>query len=709
MKERFFVFAAIAVALSLLVAGCIQPGGPVADTVPGTPTEVTATGVDKAVTVSWGTVSGATSYDVQYKTSAAAAWGTPINVTATTRQVTGLNNGTEYEFQVRAKNSVGTSGWSTSVKATPNLPVPNVKASAGEERVTVSWDTVSGATSYEVQYKESTKEDWTDFTGTITGNSCVVRGLINDTEYNFQVRAKNSTDTSGWSSSVSATPKEADAVPEAPGNVEASAGNASVTVSWDLVDGANSYNVEYKVLNGSSWQKANTGPIEGIEYTVTGLTNGTEYSFQVTAVNSKGDSEPSDAVSATPEGAFSFKEDFAGYTAGDDLKSGDLWEEANVAKTATAKVVTGAGGATSTNMLEVDAYISGQADKVYMFKTTKNVSANFKLETRFQITQIGGWPQLQIAPTGTFGESAPLFWYHVDNTVRLVYPKDQDGSVRHQVAQNLADSQWYTMTLTGYGDVYTLYVDGTRIGRINTQVIDSASISAGPIQVRVQDMLANFDYFELTEFDGEDPFTLPADWEWEEDFSGYSDGDDVTAIGFWSEMPVWIAGDNPYSEVDGNMLGVFTYDAVDADVLYSFESTLKTPDNFKLEVRFKITNPGGWPQLIITPAGEFLDGVSFNSLSGSSLMHKSSLAPTDVIDTDSTSLVDSSWHIMVLTGYCNAYTLYVDDNKIGNGLDTVVLSGAGVIYGPSTVQLRVQSMDVYFDYFKVTEYEGGDL
>jgi fibronectin type 3 domain-containing protein len=87
-------------------------------------------------------------------------------------------------------------------------------------------------------------------------------------------------------------------IPAAPTNVVASAGNAQVSLTWNASAGATGYNIYRATTSGSeTLLKSGVGTTS---YADTGLTSGTTYYYQVTAVNSAGESARSSEASATP-------------------------------------------------------------------------------------------------------------------------------------------------------------------------------------------------------------------------------------------------------------------------------------------------------------------------------------------------------------------------------------------------------------------------
>ncbi len=84
----------------------------------GTPTGLASSAITTSgATISWTTVSGATSYNLQYKLASASTW-TTVSNTTTSRTLTGLTAGTAYNAQVQAVCASGSSSYSTAISFT---------------------------------------------------------------------------------------------------------------------------------------------------------------------------------------------------------------------------------------------------------------------------------------------------------------------------------------------------------------------------------------------------------------------------------------------------------------------------------------------------------------------------------------------------------------------------------------------------------------
>jgi hypothetical protein len=86
--------------------------------------------------------------------------------------------------------------------------------------------------------------------------------------------------------------------PDAPRNLQAETGDMEITLTWDAPYNGGEPIDNYHVYTGSGTFLASLEK-DKLTFTHTGLTNGQEYSYKVTAENIKGVSEPS-LISATP-------------------------------------------------------------------------------------------------------------------------------------------------------------------------------------------------------------------------------------------------------------------------------------------------------------------------------------------------------------------------------------------------------------------------
>ena len=205
-----------------------------AQTTPSAPTIDSVTSGDQQLKVAWTAPSGETgitAYDVRHiKTEDDETddvnWTVVDNAWtsgALEYSITGLDNGVQYDVQVRAVNSNGDGTWSGSQVGTPALPAPTISSVRADDRaVFVSWGAPAGTTSkveaYDVRYIETSADEsvdsnwteeenaWEDGGGSLT---YAITGLTNDTEYDVQVRAVDENDVDGaWSTSISATPED---------------------------------------------------------------------------------------------------------------------------------------------------------------------------------------------------------------------------------------------------------------------------------------------------------------------------------------------------------------------------------------------------------------------------------------------------------------------------------------------------------------------
>ena len=146
---------------------------------------------------------------------------------AASAKITGLTNGQSYDFTVAAQNSVGTGVQSSVVTAMPTsgVTVPgaptDLAATAGPEKVTLSWGAPSGSSAidYYIVYQNGIDVVHTPAT------SATVTGLIGGEGYTFAVAAHNSVGVGTQSSSGTVTPSAI-----SPNSATASTGTDSMVI-----------------------------------------------------------------------------------------------------------------------------------------------------------------------------------------------------------------------------------------------------------------------------------------------------------------------------------------------------------------------------------------------------------------------------------------------------------------------------------------------
>ncbi len=210
----------------------------------GDPAGLTATSItNTGATLSWTAVASAVSYDVDYKLSTAATWTNAATGTALTSvSVSGLTQGTLYDWRVRATCAAGSGNYvgaqfTTTAPASCNAPVGLSSSAITSSSATISWSAVSGAANYDVDYKLSTATTWTNAATATTATSVGLSGLAVSTLYDWRVRA-NCT-TVGLTSAYTQAQFTTTAVSTCPGIYDVStngtaAGAATIPFNTDI-------------------------------------------------------------------------------------------------------------------------------------------------------------------------------------------------------------------------------------------------------------------------------------------------------------------------------------------------------------------------------------------------------------------------------------------------------------------------------------------
>ncbi|TMK43529.1 MAG: fibronectin type III domain-containing protein [Actinobacteria bacterium] len=225
----------------------------------------------------------------------------------------------------------------TEIPAQPPGPPANVQAAAGDGLVDLSWyQPVSDGRAPVTNY-------WV-YRGTTSGNLALIgsipsvlsysdSGRTNGVTYYYAVSAVNSAGEGARSGEVSATPMGTGTAPTAAQNLQAVAGNALVTLTWQApTSGGSSAITGYKVYRGTTSGSETLLVSVGVvlTYVDTGAANGQLYYYQVTATNAVGEGPRSNEASATPSATDSVRPTIAIASPADNSKL-----------TATSVAVTG--------------------------------------------------------------------------------------------------------------------------------------------------------------------------------------------------------------------------------------------------------------------------------------------------------------------------------------------------------------------------------
>ncbi len=289
-----------------------MPSAPAAPRVSGIP------GSTDSVKVTWdapaNTGTAVTQYELHYKEVGSrfgfGRW-THFGIDRSTI-ITGLRPGTNYEVQVRARSSEGTSGWSSSGRGMPNPDVANrnPEFSAGTRTLNVAENTVpntdvgdpvaaidrDGDTlTYTLEGADAASFD---ILSTTDGGQIRTSASLNYEEKSSYMVTVRVRDGRGGADAVNVTINVTDVDGEAPETPFAptvtAVSSTRLQVTWDAPDNdgppIDDYDYRYREPAGS-WTEVTNTAITGTIIQITGLSASTSYDVEVRAKNDEGTSD----------------------------------------------------------------------------------------------------------------------------------------------------------------------------------------------------------------------------------------------------------------------------------------------------------------------------------------------------------------------------------------------------------------------------------
>src|SRR5436190_1778185 len=264
-------------------------------TPPSAPQNLAATGGNAQVTLTWqAPASDGGSPITNYKIYRGLAPTTETLLTTVGNVLTytdsAVTNGVTYYYQVSAVNSPGEGAKSNEASATPNAPPPpptppsaptNLVATGGNAQVGLTWQAPgsnggSPITNYKI------------YRGTASGAETLVAtvgdllsysdgAVTNGVTYYYQVSAVNNVGEGPRSNEASATPTAPATPPGAPQGLVATAGDATVTLTWSAPSSnggspITNYRIYRSTTGGGETLQATIGNV--LTYSDTAVTHG---------------------------------------------------------------------------------------------------------------------------------------------------------------------------------------------------------------------------------------------------------------------------------------------------------------------------------------------------------------------------------------------------------------------------------------------------
>lgn len=284
-------------------------------TVPSAPAEQAASNIaNSSFDANWNASAGASGYRLDVSTASDfSSFVTGYNnldvSNVITYKITGLIGGTPYYYRIRAYNTGGTSASSGTINPTTAAdPAGTLNASAAtaisQSGFTANWSAFGGATGYKLEVATDPAfgagalvAGYNPFdAGNVT--SSAVAGLSSGTVYYYRVTAYDGTPADiGVSGIINVITIPGDPVSGAPSSI----GETSFTANWTGSTGATGYYLDVATDNlfTSFVTGYNNRYVNNVTaYSVTGLTAGTRYYYQIRAKNGSGTSGNSASGSA---------------------------------------------------------------------------------------------------------------------------------------------------------------------------------------------------------------------------------------------------------------------------------------------------------------------------------------------------------------------------------------------------------------------------
>lgn len=257
---------------------------------------VTAT-TTTSVTLEWVRVPSATRYNVYQATSAGGPYTSVGNSPSPTFQAASLLSNRDYFYRLTSVVNGAESAQSATVPArTVTLPTNSPSGQAGNNQIRVSWNPLTGITTYTLQ-RSTDRLNFTTVASGLTTNLFMDNTAVNGTRYFYRLIANYSFGSVTSKVSDGITPGIVPLVPSGLA-VTGNWSGSDIRLRWGPVASATNYKIYGSSSSGGPWVEI--GQTSNNSFDASNLTPDTPIYFAVTALNGMVESARSSSVAAIP-------------------------------------------------------------------------------------------------------------------------------------------------------------------------------------------------------------------------------------------------------------------------------------------------------------------------------------------------------------------------------------------------------------------------
>lgn len=248
-------------------------------TTPPTVTDLTTSNISgSSAQLNWTSLGSGFTYDVQWRPVGTSSWNTITYISNNSYSLYNLQTSTAYEWQVKVSTSDTYSG---PITFSTTCPIPSYPSNSPyRTSAQLYWSSYVNQT-FTLQWRSTGNPTWNTVTG-LTSSSYSLTGLTSSTVYEWQVQGVCSTTaTSDFTSPQSFTTKSCDS-PNYPSSFNVGASSASLYWSASYYDPARTFELRYRTIGTPTWTTVSS--LTSTFYSLTGLTNSTQYEWQVRSI-----------------------------------------------------------------------------------------------------------------------------------------------------------------------------------------------------------------------------------------------------------------------------------------------------------------------------------------------------------------------------------------------------------------------------------------